>query len=78
MYVNTSLREITEMDFDFVEWDSEDDPRELNDEQVRFHPSIGAEIRKQRPAVVLNPDGTGKFGDDATPLAPDCLSHFRA
>ena len=29
--------------------------------QVRFDPSIGAEIRKQRPAVVLNPDGTGKL-----------------
>jgi mRNA interferase MazF len=29
--------------------------------QVRFDPSIGAEIRKQRPAVVMNPDETGRL-----------------
>ncbi|MFI5455521.1 MAG: type II toxin-antitoxin system PemK/MazF family toxin [Isosphaerales bacterium] len=29
--------------------------------QVRFDPSIGAEIRKQRPAVVMNLDGIGKL-----------------
>lgn len=28
---------------------------------VRFDPSVGAEIRKQRPAVVLSVDGIGRL-----------------